>query len=96
MANTSRTRPWPAERSANRALSTSEGKRYNPLHHGNTRHDAAVPRKVNGGIKAHTKRGNFGQSWWAKRWIAILESFNIGARLGRGRSYTAAVVRWYP
>ena len=47
----------------------------------------AVPRKVNGGIKAHTKRGNFGQSWWAKRWIAVLESFNIGARLGRGRSY---------
>ena len=28
-----------------------------------------------------------GESWWAKRWIAVLESFNIGARLGRGRSY---------
>jgi len=33
------------------------------------------------------KRGAFGQSWWAKRWIAVLESFDIGARLGRGRSY---------
>ena len=29
----------------------------------------------------------FGQSWWAKRWIAVLESFDIGGRLGRGRSY---------
>jgi uncharacterized Zn finger protein len=47
----------------------------------------ASPKTVKGGIKAQTKRGNFGQSWWAKRWIAVLESFNIGARLGRGRSY---------
>lgn len=47
----------------------------------------AAPREVKGGIKAQTKRGSFGQSWWAKRWIAVLESFNIGARLGRGRSY---------
>jgi len=47
----------------------------------------ASPREVKGGIKAQTKRGGFGQSWWAKRWIAVLESFNIGARLGRGRSY---------
>jgi len=47
----------------------------------------ATPREVKGGIKAQTKRGNFGESWWAKRWIAVLESFNIGARLGRGRSY---------
>jgi uncharacterized Zn finger protein len=40
-----------------------------------------------GGIKAQSKRGQFGTSWWAKRWIAVLESFDIGARLGRGRSY---------
>lgn len=45
------------------------------------------PRAVKGGIKAQSKRGAFGESWWAKRWIAVLESFNIGARLGRGRSY---------
>ena len=31
--------------------------------------------------------GAFAQSWWAKRWIAVLESFNIGARLQRGRRY---------
>ncbi len=45
------------------------------------------PRAVKGGIKAQSKRGAFGASWWAKRWIAVLESFDIGARLGRGRSY---------
>jgi uncharacterized Zn finger protein len=45
------------------------------------------PRQAKGGIKAQSKRGTFGASWWAKRWIAVLESFNIGARLARGRSY---------
>ena len=45
------------------------------------------PRAAKGGIKAQSKRGTFGESWWAKRWIAVLESFDIGARLGRGRSY---------
>ncbi|MFQ5894157.1 MAG: SWIM zinc finger family protein [Nitrospinota bacterium] len=45
------------------------------------------PRATKGGIKAQSKRAAFGESWWAKRWIAVLESFDIGARLGRGRSY---------
>jgi uncharacterized Zn finger protein len=45
------------------------------------------PRAAKGGIKAQSKRGAFGTTWWAKRWIGVLESFNIGARLGRGRSY---------
>lgn len=47
----------------------------------------SVPRRAKGGIKARSKRGAFGENWWAKRWNAVLESFNIGARLGRGRSY---------
>ncbi len=45
------------------------------------------PRAAKGGIKSQSKRGGFGVSWWAKRWIAVLEGFDIGARLGRGRSY---------
>ena len=45
------------------------------------------PRAARGGIKAQSRRGQFGQSWWARRWVAVLESFAIGARLGRGRSY---------
>jgi uncharacterized Zn finger protein len=44
-------------------------------------------REVRGGIKAQSKRGAFGESWWARRWIAVLESFDIGTRLSRGRSY---------
>src|SRR5205823_12627552 len=45
------------------------------------------PRAAKGGIKAQSRQGSFGQSWWAKRWIAALESLQIGARLQRGRSY---------
>jgi uncharacterized Zn finger protein len=44
-------------------------------------------REVKGGIKAQSKRGAFGESWWARRWVAVLEGFDIGARLTRGRSY---------
>lgn len=46
-----------------------------------------TPREVKGGIKAHSKRGDFAKKWWSKRWIQTLESFHIGARLSRGRSY---------
>jgi uncharacterized Zn finger protein len=45
------------------------------------------PRQAKGGIKAQSKRGRFGESWWARRWIQVLEGFDIGARLSRGRSY---------
>jgi uncharacterized Zn finger protein len=45
------------------------------------------PREARGGIKAQSRGGTFGKSWWARRWIEVLESFNIGARLDRGRSY---------
>ncbi len=45
------------------------------------------PRAAKGGIKAPSRGGRFGESWWARRWIAVLEGFNIGARLQRGRSY---------
>lgn len=51
------------------------------------RYPRSRPRQAKGGIKAQSKRGAFGQSWWAQRWIGVLESFDIGARLGRGRSY---------
>jgi uncharacterized Zn finger protein len=45
------------------------------------------PRAVEGGIKAQSRAGSFGQNWWAKRWQAVLESFHVGARLARGRNY---------
>jgi uncharacterized Zn finger protein len=45
------------------------------------------PIKVEGGIKTKSERGEIGSTWWSKRWIRVLESFNMGARLTRGRSY---------
>ncbi len=50
-------------------------------------YEQSQPRQVKGGIKAQSQRGTFGSSWWAKRWLEVLESFDIGSRLGRGRSY---------
>ncbi len=47
----------------------------------------STPLAAAGGIKAQSKQGGFGQNWWAKRWIAVLEGFHLGARLTRGRSY---------
>jgi uncharacterized Zn finger protein len=45
------------------------------------------PIKPADGIKSKSQRGAFGESWWAKRWIQVLESYGIGTRLQRGRSY---------
>jgi uncharacterized Zn finger protein len=45
------------------------------------------PLAAQGGIKARNKRGTFAESWWGKRWITVLESFGLGTRLTRGRSY---------
>jgi uncharacterized Zn finger protein len=42
---------------------------------------------VKGGIKAQSRRGAFATSWWGQRWIKVLESFDIGERLNRGRTY---------
>jgi uncharacterized Zn finger protein len=45
------------------------------------------PRPVKDGIRAHSKRGAFARSWWARRWIGVLEALKVGGRLSRGRSY---------
>jgi len=45
------------------------------------------PIKVEGGIKTRSERGEIGSTWWSKRWIKVLESFSMGTRLTRGRSY---------
>lgn len=45
------------------------------------------PRKVEGGIKTKSDRGAIGETWWSKRWVSVLESFGMGTRLTRGRSY---------
>ncbi|MGO9977069.1 MAG: SWIM zinc finger family protein [Solirubrobacteraceae bacterium] len=45
------------------------------------------PLPVEGGIAARSKRGAIGETWWSRRFIALLESFGVGSRLERGRNY---------
>jgi len=50
-------------------------------------YEPAQPRRVKDGIKAKSERGGIGETWWSKRWVGVLESFSLGTRLTRGRSY---------
>ncbi|MGC4856378.1 SWIM zinc finger family protein [Micromonospora sp. DT4] len=52
--------------------------------------DYGRPRKVDGGLKARSTRGAIGRSWWSRRFLEVLESFALGTRLTRGRSYARA------
>ncbi len=45
------------------------------------------PLDVEGGLVARSARGDIGEQWWSRRFIAVLESFAIGSRLTRGRNY---------
>jgi uncharacterized Zn finger protein len=50
----------------------------------------ARPRRVEGGIKARSRRGAIGEQWWSRRFIGVLESYGMSGRLARGRSYARA------
>ncbi|MDD2755682.1 MAG: SWIM zinc finger family protein [Methanothrix sp.] len=50
-------------------------------------YEKTSPKEVKNGLKAKSKRGSIGETWWSKRFVGVLESFNLGARLTRGRSY---------
>jgi uncharacterized Zn finger protein len=50
----------------------------------------ARPIRVEGGIKARSKRGSIGEQWWSRRFIGVLESYGLSGRLARGRSYARA------
>ncbi|MEV5694000.1 SWIM zinc finger family protein [Micromonospora globbae] len=52
--------------------------------------DYGRPRRVEGGLKARSTRGAIGRSWWSRRFLEVLESFALGTRLTRGRSYARA------
>src|SRR5215467_1707040 len=51
------------------------------------RFPTARPRRPADGIRAVSQRGAIGATWWSQRFIATLESFGMGSRLTRGRSY---------
>ena len=48
------------------------------------------PRPVDGGLRARSRRGEIGQSWWSARFIGGLEALGIGGRLARGKRYARA------
>jgi uncharacterized Zn finger protein len=48
------------------------------------------PLPAPGGIQARSRRGPIGETWWSRRFIELLESFGLGSRLKRGRSYARA------
>lgn len=41
------------------------------------------------GIATRSTRGQGGESWWSKRFVAVIEGFGHGARLTRGRAYAS-------
>jgi uncharacterized Zn finger protein len=48
------------------------------------------PIRVDGGIRARSKRGAIGEQWWSRRFLGVLESSGLSSRLARGRSYARA------
>src|SRR3954447_19009233 len=52
--------------------------------------DNPKPRAVEGGLKARSARGAIGEQWWSRRFVDVLESFEVGTRLTRGKRYARA------
>jgi len=50
-------------------------------------YERTKPHEVKGGIKAKSKRGAFGTTWWGKHWEETLKGFGINNRLQRGKRY---------
>lgn len=49
--------------------------------------EAARPLPAADGLVARSGDGESGGTWWSQRFIEVLESFGVGSRLERGRSY---------
>jgi uncharacterized Zn finger protein len=48
------------------------------------------PIPVPDGLRAKSRRGEIGSSWWSRRFIEVLERFHQPSRLQRGRAYARA------
>ena len=42
------------------------------------------------GIRAQESRSGGARTWWARRWLEVLERMGLGARLGRGKHYAVS------
>ena len=45
------------------------------------------PIAVEGGIASSKTRGAMADAWWSKRFVSVLESYGLGGRMTRGRTY---------
>lgn len=50
-------------------------------------YEHAERRPAKDGIRARSQRGEIGESWWSRRFVAALKEVTDGSRLARGRSY---------
>lgn len=46
--------------------------------------------QAEGGLATSRARGAMAETWWSKRFIVVLESFGLGGRMTRGRTYARA------
>jgi uncharacterized Zn finger protein len=56
----------------------------------NRRYRRTTPRKVKGGMRARSRKGEIGKTWWSHRWLETLQSYGWSNRLERGRRYARA------
>ena len=50
-------------------------------------YEPSVPRPVEGGLVTSKQRGAMAATWWSQRFVQVLESYGLGARMQRGRRY---------
>ncbi len=50
----------------------------------------STPLPVEDGIATSKKRGAMAAEWWSQRFVEVLESYGMGARMQRGRRYARA------
>jgi uncharacterized Zn finger protein len=48
---------------------------------------ASKPLPVEDGMSTSKRRGQMADTWWSKRFIDVLDSYGLGARMQRGRRY---------
>ncbi len=48
---------------------------------------SSKPIAVEGGIASSKTRGAMAETWWSKRFVTVLESYGLGGRMTRGRTY---------
>ena len=55
-------------------------------------YDHPPPIPVEGGLRARSRRGDIGETWWSQRFVAALERAygTTASRLARGRAYARA------